>query len=115
MTIKQILDKIPIKILTQGSDLTTPIESAYSSDLLSQVLAKANHRDIWITVQTHATILGIASIKQVPCILFTEGLLPCVEVITKAEQEGIVLLACESTTFEVGGKIYQLLTKEEGA
>lgn len=115
MTIKQLIDKLPIDVLTQNGDLNTPIESAYSSDLLSQVLAKASHRDIWITVQTHATILGIASIKQVPCILFTEGLRPCAEVIAKAEQESIILLACQTTSFQVGGEIYKLLTKEEGA
>jgi serine kinase of HPr protein (carbohydrate metabolism regulator) len=115
MTIKQLTELLPIEVLTKNADLDTAIESAYSSDLLSQVLAKACHRDVWITVQTHATILGIASIKQIPCILFTEGLRPCAEVITKAEQESIILLACQTTSFQVGGEIYKLLTKEEGA
>jgi serine kinase of HPr protein (carbohydrate metabolism regulator) len=114
MTIKQLLEKLPIQTLTSKPSLDIPFESVYSSDLLSQVLAKATINDIWITVQTHGTILGIASIKQVPCILFSEGLVPLQDVIDKAEEEDIILLSCKQTTYQIGGEIYKLLTKENG-
>lgn len=109
MTIKQLTESLPLKILTQDTNLDQNFEMVYSSDLLSQVLAKATSRDLWITVQTHATILGIASIKQIPCIIFSEGLLPQPEVIMKAQEENIVLLSTQQTTFELAGKIFVLL------
>jgi serine kinase of HPr protein (carbohydrate metabolism regulator) len=109
MTIKQLTESLPLKILTQDTNLDQNFEMVYSSDLLSQVLAKATYRDLWITVQTHATILGIASIKQIPCIIFSEGLLPQPEVIIKAQEENIVLLSTQETTFELAGKIFVLL------
>jgi serine kinase of HPr protein (carbohydrate metabolism regulator) len=109
MTIKQLTESLPLRVLTQNLNLDQNFEMVYSSDLLSQVLAKATYRDLWITVQTHATILGIASIKQIPCIIFSEGLLPQPEVIMKAQEENIVLLSSQQTTFELAGKIFVLL------
>ncbi len=113
MTISQLLNKLPLEHLTRSLPQDILFNSVYACDLLSQVLAKAGQNDLWITVQTHGTILGIASIKQIPCILFTEGLRPEQAVIDKAEQEGIFLLASQLTTFQIGGQLYKLLLEEE--
>ncbi len=114
MKICQLLEQKPFKVLTSSANLDTCIENIYACDLLSQVLAKATHKDLWITVQTHATILGIASIKQIPCILFSEDLLPQQEVIDKADEEGIILLASKDTTYEIAGELYNILKKDGG-
>jgi predicted transcriptional regulator len=113
MTIRSLITKLPITILTKNLDINTSFDSVYASDLLSNALARVDPTTAWITVQVHQNILGIGSIKQCPAILITDGAVPSDEVIQLAEEKEIPLLSCSLPTFELSGLLYTLLKEEQ--
>ena len=112
MTLRNLITKIPFEILTKKIQSDLSFHNVYASDLLSNALASINPDTAWITVQVHQNILGIASIKQCPLILFSEGARPEDSIISLAEEKEIFLLGSSHPTFELSGLLYCLLKEE---
>lgn len=83
------------------------VESGYACDLLSQVLAKAETDSIWITIQSHLNIIGVAVMSNISVIVICEGHDVPADVIKKADEEGICLLKSRKNAFELSGKLYE--------
>ncbi len=112
MILHNLITKIPFEILTKKIQTNISFQYVYASDLLSNALASINPYTAWITVQVHQNILGIASIKQCPLILFSEGAKPEDSIISLAEEKEIYLLGSSYPTFELSGLLYCLLKEE---
>jgi hypothetical protein len=101
----------PLIAALQAEPLTDNLPEAltgcYISDLLSDVLARAEPGMIWLTIQTHRNVVSVAATKDIPIVLFTCGRKPHTEIITEAEEEGIALLATPLTTYEAAGKLWE--------
>jgi len=110
MLIKNIIKLLNLKVYSEGKDLN--IENAYTSDLLSIVLANAKRNSIWITVQKHINIVAVASLKEISAIIITEDYIP-EEVIKKAKEEKIWLLGSTEDSFTASGKIFKILQDEK--
>lgn len=113
MTIQQLIDRLSLELLTPQLDTSGTFYDAYSSDLLSAALAKVTENHVWITVQVHQNILGVASIKQAAAIILSESLMPDKDLISKAQEKGIVILLSPYTSFETSGMLYNLLKEEK--
>jgi len=100
-----LVKAIGVERLTRLAD--AEITSCYISDLLSDVLARANPGMLWLTVQTHHTALSVAATKDVAAILFTGGRTPEPSVVADAEELGIALLTTPLATYEVAGKLWE--------
>lgn len=112
MTLHNLITKLPVQVLTKNCNLDASFNNAYASDLLSNALASVNPDTIWITVHVHQNILGIASIKQCPAVIFSEGSVPEDSVISLAEEKEIFLLTSSYPTFELSGLLYRILKEE---
>jgi hypothetical protein len=112
MTLRNLITKLPFEVLTKNCNFDITFQHVYASDLLSNALASVNPDTAWITVQVHQNILGIASIKQCPIIIFSEGATPDPSVISLAEEKGIFLATSSYPTFELSGLLYCLLKEE---
>jgi predicted transcriptional regulator len=64
---------------------------------------------IWITLQTHRNVMAVASLKEVAAVIIVKGLEADENTINQSNDEGIPLLSSEMETFELSGKLYQLL------
>ncbi|MCK5849139.1 MAG: hypothetical protein KAH01_08095 [Caldisericia bacterium] len=113
MTLRNLIDHLELVPLTKNIDMNTSFFNAYASDLLSNALAVIDPNTLWITVQVHGNILGVGSIKQCPAIIISEGSIPSQEVIDKANEKDIQLLASQLPTFELSGLLYALLKEEQ--
>ena len=82
------------------------IESAYVCDLLSQVLAGAKSDSIWITVQSHMNIIGVAVMASISAIIVCEGHDIPGNVIEKADEEHVALFTSNDNAFMLSGKLY---------
>ncbi len=83
------------------------IEYGYTCDLLSQVLAKAKTSSIWITVQSHMNIIGVAVMTGISAVVVCEGHDIPGNVIDKADDEGIALFKSTENAFELSGKLFE--------
>ncbi len=111
MELKKILDTINGKVLTEEIYQNLEISGAYSSDLLSDVMGNSHRGEIWITIMRHLNVIAVASLSEMPVILFSKNFIPDSKVIEKAVSENIILITSPYPTFELCGKIYNLFHK----
>jgi len=114
MNLKEIVEKLDLKVLTnENIDLASisPM-GGYTSDLLSCVMAGANPHNIWITLQAHINIVAVASLKEVAAVIITENAQPEAETLSKANDEGVILLSTSKSTFEIVGKLWEMGLQE---
>ncbi len=109
MTLQEIVDSLDLTLLTDKKDFSRVVPaSGYTSDLLSCVMAGAQHGGIWVTLQAHANIVAVGALLELSAIIITEGALPDQDTIAKANEEGMTLLSTSRPTFHVVGKLWEL-------
>ena len=81
-------------------------QSAYVSDLLSDVMGKAHADMMWITSQVHKNIVAVASLKELSAIVIVNERPVEKELLEQAEDEEIVVLSSNLPAFETAGKLY---------
>jgi hypothetical protein len=108
MKLRQIIEELGLEVRCAARDLDIQISGGYASDLLSDVLANAKKDNIWITMQIHQNIVGVASIKDLAGIVIVNGREPEEETLKKAKQENIPIMLTKLPTFEIAGRLYKL-------
>ncbi|HOJ71581.1 MAG TPA: DRTGG domain-containing protein [Syntrophorhabdaceae bacterium] len=111
MTLGELSETLGFEILTGDTNLKREIKSGYVSDLLSDVIANIEPDSVWITIQRHINILGVAKLKDVAAIIIPRNLQLDKEVIEKAKEENIAILRDSRSAFEISGLIYNALKK----
>ncbi len=107
MRLSEIRDELGLEILLGSPECE--ITGAYTSDLLSDVMAHADEGDVLITIQAHNNTVAVASHVDAPAIIICNSR-PIPESMTEAAQEhGIVLCRTELNQFQVSGIIYSAL------
>ena len=109
MTLQQITDALDLTVYTEGAGLNREFEGGYVSDLLSDVMGFAREGEVWITLQAHKNVVAIASLREIPAIIFVKGIEPDDAVVQKATDEGVALLGTRKRTFDVAGQLYKYL------
>lgn len=108
MLVKEVADKLNLKILAAGVD--QEVTSGYVSDLLSDVIANAEEGCLWITVQRHLNIVAVAQLKKLAGIVLSRGSEPEAAVLARAGQEGLFILSGNADSFTIAGKLYALIS-----
>lgn len=109
MTVEEIKNKLELKVLSGASGLNREVNGGYVSDLLSDVMGNADAGQIWITLQTHKNIMAIASLKDLAAVILVNDYQPEEDTAAQSEEEAIPILGTSMSTFEVAGKLYELL------
>jgi len=109
MKVKEITEKLGLKVFTGAAGLESDVTGAYVCDLLSDVMGFAREGDAWITIQSHINVVAIASLKDMPLIILVKGVEPEAAMVKKAADEGIVVAGTGLGTFELTGKLYNLI------
>jgi predicted transcriptional regulator len=111
MKITDILEELDLKVISGHNGLTNEISGGYVSDLLSDVIGNAEEGQIWITLQTHVNIIAVASLKEISAVIIVKGALPVTDTIEKSNIEKIPVLSTEMDTFNITGRLFELLKK----
>jgi predicted transcriptional regulator len=109
MNIKDIIEKIGVKVLSGKDSLDTPISGGYTSDLLSDVIANSKEGNVWITLQTHQNIIAVAKLKDLAGIVLVNNRTPDEETLKKAEDERVPLMITHESAFVISGKLHSLM------
>lgn len=86
-------------------------KGAYVSDLLSDVMGKAQPGMLWITSQVHRNIIAVASLKELSAIILVNERKIDREVLELAESEEVVVLTSGKPAFETAGELYHILNQ----
>lgn len=108
MKLTELIQKLNLSVRSAKGSLEREVTGGYASDLLSDVLANSKEGNIWITLQIHQNIVGVASMKDLAGIILVNSREPESETLEKAEAEKIPIMVTEMPTFELIGMLYSL-------
>lgn len=106
MTVQGLIDLTGAKLLTPEVDTNREISIGYSCDMLSWVMAHAEADMAWITVQSHMNVIAVATMMDMSAVIVPEGIEVGPEIVEKAAEEKLALLASELTAYELCGKMF---------
>ena len=109
MKLSEIITELSLEKLNKKSiNDNATISYGYVGDLLSQVLGAIKpNSSIWMTIQRHLNIIGVAVMAGIPAIVICEGHDVPDDVIEKADSENIVILRSKDNAFQIAGKLYE--------
>lgn len=110
MKVKEIVEKLNLTVICGSNGLDNEVNGGYSSDLLSDVMGSAQAGNIWITLQTHKNVMAIASLKDLAAVILVKGFLPDADMEAQSNEENIPVLGTNDETFEINGKLFNLLS-----
>jgi serine kinase of HPr protein (carbohydrate metabolism regulator) len=109
MNVKDLVEKLDFQLVTQEHDtIDKEITGLYYGDLLSWVMSHAKQGNAWITVQTHANTIAVATLIEMSCIIIPESIEIDTDTIHKANEENIPILSTHLNCYEIFCKIYEL-------
>ncbi|UCC39076.1 MAG: serine kinase [Candidatus Aminicenantes bacterium] len=109
MKLKEVIEKLQLKVLISQENLDLEVTGGYTSDLLSDVIANSKKGNLWITLQIHQNIIAVAKLKDLAGVIIVNNREPDEETLRKAKEENVFLLRSEEMAFEVSGKLYELI------
>ena len=113
MTLKEITEKLQLKVLSAEDKLDVEVAGGYTSDLLSDVIANGQKGTLWITLQTHQNIIAVAKLKDLAGIIIINNREPDEDTLAKAKEENVPLLCSGDIAYEISGKLYKLLSSPD--
>jgi hypothetical protein len=108
VTLKHIAEALHLKILVGEEHLERAVSGGYAGDLLSDVLAHAQKGQVWVTLQTHANIVAVASAKELSAIILVNGRAPEEATLRKAAEEEIPIGVSSLSTYDVVCRLCEL-------
>lgn len=109
MTVNDVSNALNMKVISGSSNLNREVSGVYICDLLSWVMSHANQGDLWITVLTNLNIVAVAALADVACIVIPEGIHVEEQTVNKANEEGIVILQSDMTSYNICTEVYERL------
>ena len=111
MTIREAAAMLEAEILQEDFE-DLPLTGAYTSDLLSDVMANAKDGGALITIQAHKNTVAVASLVNIKVIILCNNRpLQDNEMLESARDEGIAVIRTKENQFTVSGKLYNAICR----
>jgi len=108
MTINELAEALGAEI-HQGEFVDGDLTGAYTSDLLSDVMANAKDGGALVTIQAHRNTVAVATLVNVSVIVVCNSRPLPADMLEAARDERIAVLRTRENQFTVSGKIWDLL------
>lgn len=87
--------------LTKQPEMLEKVTGIYAGDMLSVIMRSAKPGDMLVTVTCNMNTIAVATMIELPIIVFTEGQIPDNKMIERAELERITLFSTPFTTYQI--------------
>jgi serine kinase of HPr protein (carbohydrate metabolism regulator) len=108
MTVREAITALNAEII-QGEFEDTELSGAYTSDLLSDVMANAKDGGALITIQAHKNTVAVATLVNITVIVVCNSRPIPEDMIPAAREEGIAIVRTRENQFTVSGRLFELL------
>lgn len=108
MNVNELIEKLDLKILTEG-ELDREVTTCYIGDLLSWVMGRAPEDSAWLTVMGNINSIAVATLADVSCIILVENAALDDEAKAKADMHGVTILQTEENSYSLALKIHELI------
>ena len=106
MTTQDIIEKTGFKALSKFEN--RDVNGVFVSDMISDVMAGAKSGNLWLTVQTHKSIIPAANLVDVSAIVITSGKEVPQDTLELAGKYSIAILHTGLLTYDIAGKLYEI-------
>lgn len=107
MKVREIAKIVSAKVLVGEDKLDAEVRAACGSDLMSDVLAYVNGKDlVLLTGLANIQVIRTAEVIDLWCVLFVRGKIPPQNVLDLARERGMVVLSTEYSIYEASGLLY---------
>ena len=106
MIAKELIQLLDAKLTTNENTLNNSFEGIYVGDLLSNIMANIDEDNLLVTIMCNMNTIAVASLKDVPMIVFCENKQATEEMINKANELNIAIIQTKYSAAEVLRKIY---------
>lgn len=108
MTIRELAALLDAKVLCgEDKQLDEVVNNAFSSDLMSDVLAFVTDKTVLITGLTNVHVMRTAEMLDIHCVVYARGKVPSEEILEEARELDIVVLTSTHNCYTVCGLMYQ--------
>ena len=106
MKISEIASLLDAEVLCCNDSLSHEVHSACGSDMMSDVLAYVKDQAVLITGLVNPQVIRTAEMMDMRCVVFVRNKKPSEEMLSLAEEAGIVILATSKRMFDACGLLY---------
>lgn len=106
MKIEKIKELLGARVLCGEENLDKEVHSACGCDMMSDVLAFVKDQAVLLTGLCNPQVVRTAMMMDMRCIVFVRGKQPTADIISLAEDAGIVILATEERMYVACGVLY---------
>lgn len=106
MTLNDVSKIVEAEILTCNDCIEREVFTAFSSDLMSDVLAYVEEDTLLITGLVNQQVVRTAEMLDIRAILFVRGKVPAEEVIALAQEKHMILMSTKLPLFTTSGLLY---------
>jgi predicted transcriptional regulator len=108
LRLQQVVDCLGCEVLSGQNCLDREIGLGFAADLMSDVLAYAQHGGLLITGLISAQSVHTAEIADMSAVVMVRGKRPADEVVAFAQQRGLPLLLTPHSMFDACGLLFRL-------
>jgi len=106
LKVEDLVERFDLEPIAGKQGLNREVKNGYCGDLLSDVMANAGAGAVWLTIQAHKNIVGVAVLSELAGILLVNGHRPDEDTLSKADEEGIPILGTKKPAFETAGILF---------
>ena len=106
MTFQELTQKVNGSIVVDNPEAT--ITSAYSGDLLSDVMGHCGDESVLITIQNHVNAIAVCTLTGIEAIVICQGRPVPDDMKASAEREGVGLVTTPLSQFAVAQALAEL-------
>jgi predicted transcriptional regulator len=107
MTIRDIAGLIDGKVICCEDRLSTSVEYAFASDLMSDVLTVEKENILLITGLTNLQVIRTSEMSDINCVIVARDKKVNDDMVKLAEENNIILVECPYSVFHVSGELYK--------
>ncbi len=108
MTARELATKCGFKLICDPEG-EREVLGVYVGDLLSWVMGRAKQDNAWITIMSNVNVIAVASLSDVSCVIFAEGVMPEENVVSVARARGINLYSSPLPIYETALRLSGIL------
>ena len=106
MQLLEIRDILEAEVLSGEEHLNKKVNAAYSSDLMSDVLAFVENQSVLLTGLLNLQVIRTAEMMDICCVIIVRGKTPDEQLIKLAKEKDIVLMTTKYTMYSACGRLY---------
>ena len=100
MTVKDLVDLYDLEVVA-GPNLEKEIDGVYIGDLLSNVMARAEKDNLWLTVQGHQNVVAVALLVELSAVILVEDFEYEENAVERAQQKKVNLLKTKKKSYDL--------------